>query len=203
MSVVVGEQPATEIEVKLCWYQLEWVDPDGTLTEASVGDRADARAGWTSRGCGDWVLAAPFRAHVRHLITASGLAWRTVALLAGVPAAAMDRLLHGRGRRHQQRMDPVLAGRLFQLTSKDLAAARMQTMPVAVCRAALLDLARSGWAATEIAWRANLSPAQLNAIAGGQQAQCTRAIGATILAAAQALANPSAGSRSACQLSAA
>jgi hypothetical protein len=175
------------VQPELRWDELEWLDPTGTRTQGRVGDPVDTGAGWASQGCSHWVLAAPFRAHVQHLIATSGLAWRTLALLAGVPAAAMHRLLHGRGRRRQHRIHPVLARRLFQLTVEDLAAARTQTMPANVCRAALNDLGRAGWTGSQIARRANLSPALVNAIASDRQPHCTRSVGATILAAAQAL----------------
>ncbi|MGC3953993.1 MAG: hypothetical protein QM804_07045 [Propionicimonas sp.] len=32
----------------------------------------------------DWVLAAPFRAHLRHLQAATGLPWEVLAWAAGV-----------------------------------------------------------------------------------------------------------------------
>lgn len=191
-AVRAGRLSAVEDDQTGCvpgpaWYELEWLDADGTRLGGAVGGRADTDAGWCSGGSADWVQAAPFRAHVRHLIVGHGLAWRTVALLAGVPAAAMTALLHGRNGRPQQRIHPVLAGRLFRLTGRDILAAGMRPMPADLCRAALRDLRAAGWTMTDFSARTGLQRDQLAAVADGRCTHCSRLAGATLLAAAQAL----------------
>lgn len=171
----------------LRWYELEWLDPGGTGMGGRVGDRAGVGAGWASASCSDWILAAPFRAHVGHLMSSHRLAWRTVALLAGVPAAAMERLMHGRNGRPQHRVHPVLARRLLQLADLDVVAAGVRLMPADLCGAALKDLLHWGWTCAVLADRTRLPRTQLAATAEGRQTECTRLVGATTLAAAQAL----------------
>lgn len=175
------------INTGLCWYEVEWLAPGGTWVDGQVGDRADTGAGWACARSGDWVLADPFRAHVRHLLAGHRMAWRTAGLLAGVPAAAMDHLLHGRNGRPQRRLHPVLARRLFQLSDRDIGSARIRLMPADTCRAALQDLLQWGWTGADLARRTGLSHGYLAAIVQGRRTRCTLLAGATTLAAAQAL----------------
>lgn len=50
----------------------------------------------TSRGCDSWVLAAPFRAHVRDLVEGTGLPWRAVAVALDVPSGVLKALMFPR-----------------------------------------------------------------------------------------------------------
>ena len=67
-----------------------------------------------------WVLAAPFRAHLRHLQTATGLPWDALARAAGVSPALVRHLVFGNNGRHLRRISPLTARRLAELTTNRL-----------------------------------------------------------------------------------
>ncbi len=46
-----------------------------------------------------WVLAGPFRAWLGHLVSATGLPWRVIALAAGVSTRTAGRILRGETRK--------------------------------------------------------------------------------------------------------
>lgn len=76
-----------------------------------------------------WVEAAPFRSHLRHLCTVSGLPWAVVALQAGLSIRHADALLHGRRGRPLRRLPRPTATRLWALTVDDLAALGRVAVP--------------------------------------------------------------------------
>lgn len=63
-----------------------------------------------------WVLAAPFRAHLRHLVEGSGLPWEVVALHAGVSVSTASGLLFGRRGRPLRRIARPVALRLLAVS---------------------------------------------------------------------------------------
>ncbi|SDS12373.1 hypothetical protein [Microlunatus soli] len=154
----------------------------------------------------DWVDAAPFRAHVRQLIESHGLTWRTVAVLAEVPAPALAGLIRGRctavraGRRRGgprseirrqsrpvPRLHPLIAERLFHLTSEAITAAARRPAHAGLTRSLLVALTERGWPLAEISDRTGLPAAELQAVATGRRADCSQLTEATVKAAAQAL----------------
>jgi hypothetical protein len=66
-----------------------------------------------------WVEAAPFRAHLSHLVATSGLSPTGVALLAGVSPRFAHHLLNGRGGRLLRRISPDSARKLLRVTPAD------------------------------------------------------------------------------------
>ena len=68
----------------------------------------------------DWVLAAPFRAHVTHLMETAQVPWPAVAYQAGVPLATMRTLLFGRGGKVRPRISKQSAQLLIELRMEDL-----------------------------------------------------------------------------------
>lgn len=64
----------------------------------------------------DWVLAAPFRAHLHHLQASTGLSWEVLAWAAGVSPALVRHLVFGNNGRHPRRISPLTARRLVELT---------------------------------------------------------------------------------------
>lgn len=157
---------------------------------------------------GEWVDAAPFRAHVRQLIATHGLTWRTIAVLAEVPAPALAGLMRGRcgssradlghqragfgpppGRhgRPVPRLHPMVAERLFHLTSEAIAAAADRPAHAGLTRSLLESLQRRGWTLAEIIGRTGLPAAEVQAVAAGRRADCSQLTEATVKAVAQAL----------------
>jgi predicted transcriptional regulator len=138
-------------------------------------------------GC--WVDAAPFRAHVRRLMSETGVAWRTIGVLADVPSPALDHLLRGRNGRPMRRIHPLMAQRLFHLTEDALSDAAVRPVHGGSTRRLLGLLGTRGWSVDEIARRARLPEAELVAVADGRQIRCSQLLAATVKAAAQALWN--------------
>ncbi len=64
----------------------------------------------------DWVLAAPFRAHLHHLRSATGLPWEVLAWAAGVSPTLVRHLVLGNNGRFARRISPLTARRLAELT---------------------------------------------------------------------------------------
>lgn len=136
---------------------------------------------------GSWVDAAPFRAHVRQLIETCGITWRTVAMLAEVPSAAVARLLRGRRGRPVPRLHPLIAERLFHLTGDAVAEASLRPAYAGRTRALLQRLTERGWTPAQVSERTGLPGWEVDGIAAGERVYCSRLTEATIKAAAQAL----------------
>ncbi|MCW5952219.1 MAG: hypothetical protein KIT69_08180 [Propionibacteriaceae bacterium] len=64
----------------------------------------------------DWVLAAPFRAHLHHLQSSTGLSWEVLAWAAGVSPALVRHLVFGNNGRFSRRISPLPARRLAELS---------------------------------------------------------------------------------------
>ena len=64
----------------------------------------------------DWVLAAPFRAHLNQLRTTTGLPWEVLARAAGVSPTLVRHLVLGNNGRFARRISPLTARRLAELT---------------------------------------------------------------------------------------
>lgn len=136
---------------------------------------------------GPWVDAAPFRAHVRHLVAVTGVAWRTIAVLADVPSQSVDHLLRGRQGRPVPRLHPLIAERLFHLTREAVADAAVRPVHAGRTQLLLRCLTARGWQLPEVARRTQVPEEELDAIAAGTARSCTQLAAATVKAAAQAL----------------
>lgn len=169
MTIQMMVQPSTG-----GWDGRELLDPDFD----ALGDADDY---------GPWVEAAPFRAHVRHLIGETGVAWRTLAVLADVPPQSVDHLLRGRNGRAVPRLHPLIAERLFHLTRTAVLDAAERQVHAGRTQALLDCLVERGWTISEIARRAQLEENGLTSLAAGQEPACSQLTAATVKAAAQAL----------------
>src|SRR5665647_1129626 len=56
-----------------------------------------------------WVSAAPFRYPVHHLMTATGVPWQVMAVVADLPQQQVRSLLYGRDGRRRSRLSPYAA----------------------------------------------------------------------------------------------
>ncbi len=64
----------------------------------------------------DWVLAAPFRAHLRQLQALTDLPWEALAAAAGVSPTLVRHLVFGNNGRYPRRISPLTARRLAGLS---------------------------------------------------------------------------------------
>jgi lambda repressor-like predicted transcriptional regulator len=156
------------------WDGRDLLDPDFD----TLGDADDY---------GPWVESAPFRAHVKHLMAETGVAWRTLAVLADVPPQSVEHLLRGRSGRPVPRLHPLIADRLFHLTHSAVSDAAARQVHAGRTQALLGCLSERGWMIREIARRTQLPETGLAALAAGQQPACSQLVAATVKAAAQAL----------------
>lgn len=99
----------------------------------------------------DWVDAAPFRAHVRHLMETSGVPWRVLALYAQVPQPVVRALVTGHDRRPVRRIAPAYARALLAVTPAALRWSRSHRVrgehTASLCR----ELMAAGWDVGQIA----------------------------------------------------
>lgn len=174
MTIQMMVQAQTTVKATGGWDGRDLLDPDFD----ALGDADDY---------GPWVEAAPFRAHVRHLIGETGVAWRTLAVLADVPPQSVDHLLRGRNGRPVPRLHPLIAERLFHLTRTAVSDAAARQVHAGRTQALLQCLTERGWMIGEIARRTQLDERALTALAAGQEPACSQLMAATVKAAAQAL----------------
>ena len=92
----------------------------GCATPVMVTSTDTLYDAWAAPG-GPLVLAAPFRAHVTHLISTAQVPWPLVAYQAGVPLATLRTLLFGRSGRIRPKIDYETATRLITVQPQDLA----------------------------------------------------------------------------------
>lgn len=129
----------------------------------------------------DWVLAAPFRAHLRQLQAASGLPWGVLALAAGVSPALVRHLVLGNRGRRPHRLSPESARRLIGLDGAQLARLGTEWVPAARTTRQLGDLLAGGADPGQLAAWCRLTPAGLAALA--RATRCTRLVALLVEAA--------------------
>lgn len=103
-----------------------------------------------------WVAAPPFRYHVHHLMAASGLSWRVIAAIAGVPQAQVRTLLFGRAGRLRPRLSPYAARRLLALDADRLRRLQVRDMLLPVATEMAQALLANGMSLWELADRIGL-----------------------------------------------
>ncbi|MBA8794367.1 transcriptional regulator with XRE-family HTH domain [Friedmanniella endophytica] len=134
---------------------------------------------------GGWVLAAPFRAHLLHLLAATGLPIRVLAELAGASPRSVTRLLRGREGRPLTRIDPLLARRLYALTPRTVRETRELAVDPERGVAALARLLDHGWTTDDVADRLRLSRGLVGALRDGRRGMVSRWVEAHLVAAAR------------------
>jgi hypothetical protein len=123
-------------------------DAGGSSDEAP-GDGAQRKAEDEEGLSHEWVLAAPFRAHLLRVHAETRLPLPALALQAGLPLALVDHLVHGRRGRRMHRIPPAAARRLLALgpaTFDELAERRIEaaTTLASWCRLTPSELAAVG-----------------------------------------------------------
>ena len=142
-----------------------------------------------------WVDAAPFRAHVAHLMAAAGLSIEAVALLAGVHTKAVARLIAGQdtGRSAARRIKPELARCLLQVHSSDVRALRCRIVGAQTVTGRARLLRSSGWSEERLAATLGVDRPSLAGLLEGSATTCTALV--ALRAAAAVLTVGAAGSQ--------
>lgn len=111
-----------------------------------------------------WVDAAPFRAHLEHLVEASGVPWSVIAVHAGIPTGLASRLRHRPAGRPLQRIPAHLAKRLLDVTPEVARSLRNTRVPAAATVRRLTELLRRGWSTGDVADALNCPQAEIDAL---------------------------------------
>lgn len=137
---------------------------------STVGEvDAGATSGTTAasrrrRADGRWVDAAPFRAHLRHLMAVGRLETPEAAVVLGLSTRAVQHLLEGRSGRPVRRISPSTARRLLLVSADDVRDLRWCLAPVVAPRTSWLRLRANGWCDEEVASRVGFSLDELRAL---------------------------------------
>ncbi len=119
------------------------------------------------KGYGRWPDSAPFRAHVMHLMAASGLSAQELAALTRVSVRLIRRLIGGRDGRPMRRIDPLSAHRLIAVTTLDASLVRSRVVPAGRARATTLLLQEGGRHVSSLARLTGLSSTDVLRLADG------------------------------------
>jgi len=121
----------------------------------------------------EWVLAAPFRAHVSHLMETAQVPWQVIAYRAGVPLATLRTLLFGRHGKVRTKIAQTAAVQLIGLGADDLAWMRISQTSAeqAGTRIRLLRSHRIPW--EQIADLLTINKDTCQAIARGERTSCS------------------------------
>ncbi|HHV20537.1 MAG TPA: hypothetical protein GXZ30_03230 [Propionibacterium sp.] len=133
----------------------------------------------------DWIAAAPFRAHVRHVLTEEPLPWRAFAGHARVPDNVVRGLL-GLGGRRLRRIAPHFARALIAIDAPSLRASLARPVPPDEMIIAARFLSRSGWPVAEVARIGHLPEPRLGALLRGEELFITHRSELLVTAAARA-----------------
>ena len=120
-----------------------------------------------------WVDAAPFRAHVRHVLTIHPLPWRVLAGYARVPDSLVRALL-GIDRRPLRRIPPHYARALLAVDAGRLATDLNAWVETGQAAVAARTLQAAGWSVARIAHEGGFSPQAATTLLQGQAHFVTR-----------------------------
>ena len=132
-----------------------------------------------------WVEAAPFRAHLKHLMSAGSLDVPEVAVVLGLSTRAVQHLLQGRAGRVPRRISPQTARRLLLVRADDVRGLRWCITPAAAARNALDRLLASGWCTSEVASVVGVGLDELDALDG--DVRCNRLLAVRLVGLARLL----------------
>jgi hypothetical protein len=134
-----------------------------------------------------WVDAAPFRAHVIHLMAAAELTVGALALLTGVPARVIARLMAEpeAGRPVVRKISGEMARQLLQVRNSDVRALRCRFVAADAVTARLRMLRRAGWSESRLATTLRVDRTSLTALLDGSASRCTALVALRAAAAAR------------------
>jgi len=121
----------------------------------------------------EWVLSAPFRAHVTYLMSTAQVPWPVIAYRAGVSPAILRTLLYGRHGKVRAKIPQQTAAQIIRLRTEDLAWMRISQTSAenAGTRIRLLRSRHLTWA--QIAACLTLDEETCQAIARGERTSCS------------------------------
>lgn len=128
-----------------------------------------------------WVLAAPFRAHVRYVMECSGVPWRVIAAAAAVPAPTVRSLLGGR----LGKLPARSATRLLAVTPATLRYARVELVDAAETARYLRALRGRGLTLRTLGRFVGMADFEVAALVDGTP-RCSRLVALHAMAAAEA-----------------
>ncbi len=163
----------------------------GTSGGCAAGAGVDSRTDPTTRLTGHepdpaWVDAAPFRAHVRHLMSVGRLDEHEVALVLGLPTRAVRHLLEGRAGRVPRRISPCTARRVLLVRTDDVRGLRWSLTPAGAARLALHRLRAAGWSEAGLATAVGAGVHELAGLEGA--VRCSRLLAVRLVGLARGLA---------------
>lgn len=137
---------------------------------------------------GLWVDAAPFRAHLHHLMGSTALTAGEIAAAAGISPRLAERLVTGRNGRALRRVSAETGCRLMAWSVARLRALRFDVEPAGRARWPLERLRAAGWSDPAIAERVRCTTAELARLSGART--CSRLLAIRLVAAARAEVGP-------------
>lgn len=146
-----------------------------------------------ARAAAPWVDAAPFRAHLRHLMGVGDLSATEVATLAGVPPRLAVSLAQGRAGRPVRKVSPAAARALLQVTAADVRAVRTRQVPAADSRRRLRRLREQGAALAELAGGLGVTAEELRTLAEPHSSWCSALLALRLLTLTRVTAGDDAG----------
>jgi hypothetical protein len=122
-----------------------------------------------------WVDAAPFRAHVAHLMAAAELSIGTLALLAGVQPKALARLMARRdsGLPVVGKISQEMARQLLQVRASDVRGLRCRSVAAEAVTRRLRFLRQAGWSEPRLAAAIGVDRRSLTDLLDGNAPRCT------------------------------
>lgn len=129
-----------------------------------------------------WVDAAPFRAHLRHVMRVGEMSVEVVAAMTGVPVRAARHLLHGRRGRPARQISAETGRRLLRVTSFDARTVRQRLVSARGVAQQLGEIQRSGHPLTEVAAQTGIDLELLRELIEGRREVCSPLIAAQVTA---------------------
>lgn len=138
---------------------------------------------------GYWVDAAPFRAHLHHLMGAMSWTAGEVAVAAGISARLAEHLAVGRNGRTLRRVSRETGCRLMAVSVPAILGLRWLVEPSGRARWQLDRLRQAGWDDLAVAQRVGSTTTELARLSGGAPT-CSRWLAVRLVAAARAEVGP-------------
>ena len=126
--------------------------------------------------------AAPFRAHVRHLMAVGEISGDVVAQMAGVSPRITRHLLAGRAGRAMRRISPDVARRLFHVTPSEARAVHYRAVPAATAARRMRRLLAGGCTVDDLTWLLRVRSEEVTAIVDEQVTVCTQLVALRVAA---------------------
>ena len=147
--------------------------PTAALTMKAHPSSAQSRPRLPTIDDDTWVIAAPFRAHVAHLMRATSLPWPVIAHQANVPLATIRTPLYGRGGRLRPKIIRSSARRLINLRAEDLTWVRVVQVSAEETGSRIRRLRAKGVNWSTLGGFLGLDVGTCQAIAQGRQQTCS------------------------------